>query len=443
MFPIRLGSEAEFAALRNALRASDFAEASPLFELLVEGNPVPADSPIPLRELTALGLVVQTNDTIEATALLYPLRGLYIVSDLQNTPPLDDTVYPANIPTTEQFLDHIPTTPCDACLDLGSGTGVAALLAARDYARHAWAFDITARSTHFAEFNRRLNAIPNFTAAKSDLYEVAGDLTFDRIVTHPPYLPVYRPRYVFDSGGQDGEQIVKRIVEGLPKYLRPGGSFHALMMGSDRDRPFEYRLREWLGEASAGFDVAFIVRKTFSPRDYASDAVIKHKGSVEDISGWRELFQQWRVRKLAYGTVVIQRRKVEREVFTVRRVAGAKTGPAECAKLVDWSTQALDIVSLLQVKPRGRENVSLQSDHRLIDGEWQPKSYRLETDYPFEATMVAEPWAPNLLTAADGQHTIAELLDQLKATDSIADSVTPNEFAKAVASMIAAGFLEV
>jgi methylase of polypeptide subunit release factors len=73
------------------------------------------------------------------------------------------------------------------------GTGIAALVAAQKDAAHAWAFDITARATHFAEFNRRLNAIPNVTAAEGDLYAPAGGQTFDRIVAHPPYLPVYRP----------------------------------------------------------------------------------------------------------------------------------------------------------------------------------------------------------------------------------------------------------
>src|ERR1700688_2432957 len=105
----------------------------------------------------------------------------------------------------------------------------------------------------------RLNRILNRTAAEGALYEPAGDLTFDRIVAHPPYVPVYRPQLIFDSGGQDGEQIVRRIIEGLPRYLRPGGQFFALTMGTDRERLFERRLRDWLGEAEGEFDVAFTV----------------------------------------------------------------------------------------------------------------------------------------------------------------------------------------
>src|SRR5487761_2107244 len=340
MFPIRLGADAEFAGLRSALAGCGYTEeaicarfgVNSVCDLRVEdaaadGDPsdpvrlltrlligcaeVPLTEALPVRPMEALGIVRVETDKVVSTVMLYPVRGLYIVSD-RAQPVFDDVVYPANIPNTELFLNHVPIGPCDAFLDLCAGAGVAALEAAEKGARHAWAFDITARSTHFAEFNRRLNAIPNMTAAQGDLYDPAEGRTFDRIVAHPPYLPVFRPRFVFDSGGQDGEQIVRRMIEGLPKHLRPGGVFFALTMGSDREQPFERRVREWLGEASGDFDVALIVKATVSPHDYAADAILKHHGKVEDIAEWREMFQRWGVHSLPYGFLYIQRRASDR-----------------------------------------------------------------------------------------------------------------------------------
>jgi SAM-dependent methyltransferase len=444
MFPIRLGTDAEFVALREALLASDWEAdpASPMGRLFIEGQPLDpsAASHLPMRELEALGLVDTSPEKIVGTVMLYPVRGLYIVSDRDSTmdgPPIDDVVYPANGPNTDIFLDYLPPGPCDSFLDLCAGTGVAALAAARSTAMHAWAFDITARATHFAEFNRRLNGIPNVTPAQGDLYEPAGDQTFDRIVAHPPYLPVYRPHYVFDSGGQDGEQIVRRVIEGLPKYLRPGGRFYALTMGSDREQPFEMRLREWLGEASCDFDILFVVRRTIAPRDYAADAVIKHQGSVADIAGWRELFQQWGVEALACGYVVIQRCAAPRSVFTVRRNTGPKTGPGELAWLVDWATAALDTDKLLESKPRARAGVKLQVEHSFKDGAWQQETFRLESNYPFHAVIQAEPWTANLLPLADGTQTVRQLQEHV-----LGDSVPAQDFARAIASMVSAGLLE-
>lgn len=474
MFPIRLGTEPEFAALREALLACDYTEAA-IFErfkisrlselrglaqgepddpvlamvwLFVEGGTLPPSDAayLPLLQLGALGLLSITAERIAATVMLYPVRGLYIVSDrsqpIEGAAPPDDVVYPAIVPNTEAFLDYIPATPCDALLDLCAGTGVAALMAARGGARHAWAFDITPRCTHFAEFNRRLNAVTNMTPAQGDLYDPAGDLTFDRIVVHPPYLPVFRPHFVFDSGGQDGEQVVKRIVEGLPEYLRPGGRFYALTMGSDREQPFENRLREWLGAEASGFDVAFIVRRTISPHDYSAEMVLLHKGAAEDITRWRELFKQWGVKSLSYGIVVIQRRATNRPVFTVRREAGPRTGPAEVEWLIDWSTTSLDARALPGLRPRTRQGVLLRISHRFAEKGWRLETYRVESEYPFKEGVKVEPWTAELLTIADGSLTIEELLERLKSEEFLPASIELTDFTRAVAAMVSTGLLE-
>ena len=55
------------------------------------------------------------------------------------------------------------------------------------------------------------------------MYAPAGERQFDRIVVHPPYVPVLRPKYIYHDGGDDGEQIVRRAVTEMFPYLAPGG----------------------------------------------------------------------------------------------------------------------------------------------------------------------------------------------------------------------------
>src|ERR1051326_3143708 len=236
MFP-RNGSDAEFARLRGALGALDYTEAAVcrrlglermsgfvvegsthqqkqpedplgvLIWLLMEGQSVTraAAGNIPIAELEALGLLRPLPADAEqvcSTVLLHPLRDLLIVSDRarpvpgDSSPPPADFVYPAIVATTERYLSMVRFEPCDAFLDLCSGTGIAGLVAARSGARHVWASDITARSTQFAAFNRRLNVISNFTPVCGDLYEPVGDLTFDCIAAHVPYVPVFRQNMI-------------------------------------------------------------------------------------------------------------------------------------------------------------------------------------------------------------------------------------------------------
>jgi hypothetical protein len=183
-------------------------------------------------DLTALGLIAPIgDDACFATVLLYPVNDVYICSDRWSNPdgstfkPFDDIVYSARSITTQRFLRLVPTSSCDTLLDLCSGSGVFALVSA-PHARHVYAYDIADRSTHFAEFNRRLNGVENLTCATGDLYKPAENLVFDRIIAHPPYVPVLKNELIFQDGGDDGESILRRVVEDLPKYLQPGGRLY-------------------------------------------------------------------------------------------------------------------------------------------------------------------------------------------------------------------------
>ncbi len=488
--PLHLGTDAEFAGLRSALTDAGYTElaicsrlglqnisdfqlakerrrqsqpltgSSDVLDLLIrlflETEPVERERlrALPLDAFSALGLIVPLTanpELLSGTVLLHPLRGLYIVSDRpspieasQQRPP-DDFVYPAMVPNTQLFLDLIQPGSCDAFLDLCAGTGIAALLAAQDGAGHAYSYDITPRSTVFAEFNRRLNGIANCTAAQGDLYEPAGDLTFDRIVAHPPYVPVYRPNLIFDSGGQDGEQIVRRIIEGLPRYLRPGGRFYALTMGSDREISFENRLREWLGPAEDDFDVALVVRLTRAPREWAAESVIGKKGLITDIADWRSFFESLHVEALVYGLVTIQRRAEKRPVFTVRRQTGPRTGPAEHSWLFDWETAVVSRQPswLLGVRPRTVPGIRLRVEHSFDGGNWVPEKYVLETDFPFAGDLAAQAWTAHLLACADGSLTAAELLDRLKADGALHPDTPPRAFAEMLSTLVSGGFLQV
>src|SRR5271157_353831 len=257
--------------------------------------------------LSGMGLLAMDNagGRCHGTVALYPLADLHIASDRWSNAddaPFEapsDTVYPAFIPNTRLFLAHIPLGTCGSFLDLCAGTGIAAIMAARQGAREAWAGDIAERSTRFAEFNGRLNGVANFHPVTSDLYG-SWKGAFDRIVAHPPYVPALQPKWIFFSGGEDGEEITRRIVQGLPAHLNDHGVFLALTMGTDRsDAPFECRIRQWLGEGGRDFDIALIVRRTLEPHEFAAR-------NREESGAFNKLFARLGVESLVYGFVVIQ-----------------------------------------------------------------------------------------------------------------------------------------
>jgi SAM-dependent methyltransferase len=432
-----------------------------LIRLFLLGEPLGTralESLISARALEAmkdLGLLMEDpadHARVCASVALYPVGRLFIVSDQWTTPEgnapdlADDFVFPAITANTSQFMATLPRDPCESFLELCSGTGVAALEAARRGSQ-AWAVDITERSTQMAEFNRLLNGLNNLTTIQGDLYECLGDLTFDRIVAHPPYMPVLNRTQVFYDGGSDGEQVTCRIVMGLPRYLRPGGCFYCLAQGSDREgAPFQQRVRAWLGEAQSEFDVMVIVRQPQSPADAAMQYAVKSKGGGQAAHRMRETLRDLSIESMVYGWLVLQRRKIVRPVFTTRRSVGPNTGGNEIDWLLKWETAAIvpEFIEILaETHPVTAPSLELHAVHRMKEGDLAPEQFSLHTEYPFSVGCRVQPWMGFLLPQCDGKSSVRQLLEFCKGNGLVQPETPLGEFVKLLMVFISGGFLEV
>src|SRR5690606_8759004 len=192
-----------------------------------------------LASFEALGLLETADGSVKATCLLYPFEALWIASDFPGGS-REDFVFPALSTQSHQFHAILPDTPCDALLDIGAGAAAASLSAAKDYAGTVCASDISNRCVLFAEFNRRLNDIDNAEVLHSDVYAALGDRTFDRTIARPPYIPTLGDGESYRHGGPHGEDILRRVLEGFAKHLRPGGRAYLSTLGCDHaDAPLE------------------------------------------------------------------------------------------------------------------------------------------------------------------------------------------------------------
>jgi SAM-dependent methyltransferase len=394
-----------------------------------------------------LGLLIPDGESVVSPVGLAPTRGLWLVSDKGGGlgALAGDVVYPAIMENTQAFLAIIPTSACEAFLDLGAGTGVAAMMAAQGFARHAWACDITARASHFAEFNRRLNALENVTVERGDLYAPVEGRQFDRIVTHPPYVPVANPTCVFRDGGDDGEQIMRRIVEGLPRFLAPGGRLYAMTLLSDREgEPAESRIRQWLGDAHQEFDVAVIAETAREPFDFIGRAMQKGTHYPQELQYWSTTFRTLRVKYLVYGCIVVQRHVATREPFTLRLMKGRRSRAAEMEWALRWNTEASTLApeTLLASRLRVSPELNLAVLHRVRESSLVAEEFLLRVNYPFDAECKCPRWCASLVAACDGSRTALETLQALK-SDGIVDAVTNvSEFADVIRVLLGSGFLE-
>ncbi|ACJ17397.1 N5-glutamine methyltransferase [Thermococcus onnurineus NA1] len=128
-------------------------------------------------------------------------------------------------PAEDTFLlaENLAVKHGDVALDMGTGTGIIALLMARK-AEYVLGVDVNPLAIKLARENARLNGIENVEFIQSNLFEgVNGE--FDVITFNAPYLPG-EPEEPIDLalvGGETGREVLDRFIDEVADYLKPGG----------------------------------------------------------------------------------------------------------------------------------------------------------------------------------------------------------------------------
>jgi SAM-dependent methyltransferase len=202
------------------------------------------------------GILERSGDSARALLSLYPVGTSLVFSDHAWSQldaagafavPYDTVMY---VGTDSRWLARATVRgPVASALDLCCGSGIHALLAAA-HAGQAVAVDINPRAVACTVFNARALGLSNLQALRGDLYAPVGGRSFDLITANPPFVPAPVQDVGFRDGGASGEDIQRRIVEGLPRHLAKGGTAQIVTELGERDgEPLESRLRQWLGEA--------------------------------------------------------------------------------------------------------------------------------------------------------------------------------------------------
>ncbi|HXW74057.1 MAG TPA: methyltransferase [Steroidobacteraceae bacterium] len=159
------------------------------------------------------------------------------------------TVFNPKLPRTGAFfaayLEAHGITPRAEVLDMGTGSGVCAVFAAR-HARRVVAVDINAAAVRCARLNATLNHLDQRIEVRhGDLFAPVAGERFDLILFNPPFLRGM-PRDDRDRAWRSAD-IAERFAAGARDHLRPGGSALLLLSSFGGARPFleEFRRREF------------------------------------------------------------------------------------------------------------------------------------------------------------------------------------------------------
>jgi release factor glutamine methyltransferase len=135
------------------------------------------------------------------------------------------------------FCRHLDFRSGETVLEIGTGVGLAAVLAAREGCR-VLATDVVPAAVECARANAVLNGVAERLEVRlGDCFEPARRQTFDLICTSPPQMPTPPgrerddPGAAADNGGVDGWELLDRVIAGAPAHLRPGGRLVFTMFG--------------------------------------------------------------------------------------------------------------------------------------------------------------------------------------------------------------------
>jgi len=403
------------------------------------------------QNLGLLGIGEFGHDEFYARALLYPVAGFLVASDRHSMPdssnfhPAPDIVFPAIYHGTLQFLRLLPRSLRARALDLCGGAGVGALVLSR-HSKKAISADITERATNFSLFNRALNNCDNVDVRCGDLYDAVSGETFDCITAHPPYVPSVGVNTIWRDGGETGELVIKKIVEGLPRFLDPGGIFCSVTQGLDTESGnFEHRVRGWLGEHADEFDILFATgeERTF---DEACAVLSRRLDSPEAVEAIKAGLQGAGVIRLPHGVLSI-RRAVDsrlRKAWTSRRKMTDETDGAdlEAAFTLHDRLSAPDLYATLPLaSPRLAPRLQVTVTHVVQDNSLLPADFLYEIDKPFLTPVRFEPWMALLLARFQGKSTVKELYDQALAKEDVPEGFKIEHFVNLVARALEAGYL--
>lgn len=147
------------------------------------------------------------------------------------------------------LVEHMHVPHSGTVLDLCTGSGVLAVFAAQK-AGDVVGIDISHRAIEFAKLNSQLNALEHkIEWIVGDLFEPVKGRRFDVILANPPFEPtqIGRPNYLHSDGGEDGLNIIRKIVLQVPEYLEEHGSFQMMAWLSPQSSSVVEKLRTCFG----------------------------------------------------------------------------------------------------------------------------------------------------------------------------------------------------
>jgi len=317
MRTIRPAEPIDLALLdRRTADEGAFETVARLFRLGLTASPERLQKAVPsvrVEQLMDVGLVRRDGDRVRATVRIDVHRDLLVCSDfvsfLRDVPLANNHVLGVG-PGALSLAALTPQSAVESALDLGTGGGIQALLAAQ-HAERVVATDICPRALNFAAMNARLNGIDNIELRAGSFFEPVAGEKFDRIVANPPFVISPSSRLVYRDGGLQGDQVCELVARGVPGHLEEGG-FALILLNWHHARNEEWKARPTTWTQGNGCDVRWMHFDDEDPASYAASWLRQEErqdpaSSARMLDDWIRYYETAGIEHIALGAVVMQK----------------------------------------------------------------------------------------------------------------------------------------
>jgi len=389
-------------------------------------------APLDVESLVDAELLARNGDSVCATVRLLPYRGLLVATDVLATPILPDTVMGIGSSTVSLANAMVPR-PARRVLDLGTGCGILALLAAA-HADAVWATDINPRATAMAEFNARLNGIEHVTCRTGNLFEPVDGLAFDLIVSSPPYVISPESRLTYRDSAMRGDAFCRQLLRAATLHLEEGG-FAQVLLNWPQDEAGAWRDSFVALMVGSGCDLWLLRSETRSVEDYASVWIDETTcTSLDEYAAtyerWMQYYEAEGIETIGHGLVTLRKRSRGGNWLWLDDAPDRMLGPAGedillGFELHDFVLDAGEDV-LLDTAFRLDPHVRVRQELVAENDSWHSESMQLRRVRGLAWTANVDPYVAGLAARCDGLHPLRGLIATLsEATGQTAETLIP------------------
>jgi methylase of polypeptide subunit release factors len=428
-----------------------------IVKLLVLDATVPADdarrafAPLPLEGVEALGVVETGGGEARARVRVVPHDELLIASDRRGQGEGDSRPdHVAGVHGPSLTLSHLTVRrPVETALDVGTGGGIQAILAARHSGRVV-ATDVNARALNFAAFNTHLNGVDNVELRLGSFFEPVEDERFGLVTCNPPYVISPESEFLFRDSGLSGDTVSRDVVRRAREFLEEGA--FAQMLVSWVDPPggdWSATLRSWL--EGSGCDAWLLHHGTDDPLTHAGKWLRPELGSdsrayAAALDRWLEYFRQLGIEGIASGAVILRRRSGANWLRT-DELSGDRLRPAgeqilRVFAAGNFLSAMADERELLGERLVLAADALLEQQVVFRDREWTVEEIELTLQEGLRFRAGLDQPTAALLAALDGKRTLGEVADDLARLQGASRESVAQAVLSVATGMLGAGFLE-